>query len=271
MKNFNAERTFGALVDWCADLIQREKAPGLMVGISGTDSILAFMICARAFERLGRADRVVGVHYGAPFPPPDRNEAQIARILSASPSYRWVQRIIVPWLKDQAPDASVVTDDSIDVRDDYARWAALFHRSINFAKASEAYNAVNSFWVCGTRNATEEALSAYSNISGAVSLQPIIGLWKTEVLAICEWLGVPAIAAEHSRQVDCNCGRFDLAAEHISEIDLILRARAGQVDWQEVSGQIDSDLLSRLIAFIDEQIAYAGFKKRIPYRPPLFA
>lgn len=257
---------FNALVAWVKSLIVAKQMPGAIVGISGTDSILAFLICARAFAELGKADRVLGVHYGAPFPPVDKTPEQLDKILSVNPSYRWVARTIVPWLRDKAPGAQVVTDDSIDFTDDYQRWSSLMRSSLSGASRTEMLDAGNCYWVVGTRNATEQALGTYSNISGAVSLQPVIGLYKSEILKICAGLGVPQLAIDKSRQVDCDCGRYDLAADHIDEVDLLIKLRAGEVADDAVS--MDTELRAKLEAFIDQQCDYAGFKTQIPYCPP---
>ncbi len=257
---------FNGLVAWVKDLIVSKKMPGAIVGISGTDSILAFLICARAFAELGKADRVLGVHYGAPFPPADKTPEQLEKILSVNPSYRWVARSIVPWLRDKAPGAIVTVDDSIDFTDDHQRWASLMRSALSGASRTEMLDATNCYWVVGTRNATEQALGTYSNISGAVSLQPLIGLYKSDILKICAGLGVPQLAIDKSRQVDCDCGRYDLAADHIDEVDLLIKLRAGEVAAEAVS--IDADLRDKLEAFIDQQCDYAGFKTQIPYCPP---
>lgn len=260
---FDAEARFMDVVGWIARMIREKNMPGVIVGISGTDSILTFLACARAFEIAGRGDRVLGVHYGAAFPPADKTAEEVARILSVNPSYRWVARVIVPWLQEQAPKAAVLTDSSIDFNDDYMRWAALFRSSLGGAARTEMLAAEQCYWVAGTRNATEEALGTYSNISGAVSLQPIIGLWKSDVLKICQWLGVPQLAIDKSRQVDCDCGRYDLAADHIEEVDLVLKARAGLIP----AAQVAPDLLEKLQEFVTQQCDYAAFKKEIPYKP----
>lgn len=260
-------RSFEALVDWCCRLIAEKNCPGLIVGISGTDSILSFMIAATAFQRLGRGDRVVGMHYGAAFPPEGKTAAEIDKIVDMNPSYRWVARVIVPWLQKAMPQAQVMTDSGIDHTDDYQRWAALFRASLNGAMRTEPLADGQNYWVMGTQNATERALGTYSNMSSAASLQPLAHLWKSEILKICQWLDVPQLAIDKSRQVDCDCGRFDLAADHIEEVDAILMARAGQLSPAYLAAHIAPELLARLQAFVDEQLGYGGFKKQIPYIP----
>jgi len=263
---FDPARAFYAGVDWIADIAIREKTPGLVIGISGTDSILTFLMAAKAFEQLERPDRVIGIHYGAVWPPKDMNEERREKVLSFTPSYRWVPRVIMPWLQEQAPKAILKVDCSIDYNNDYMRWAALFQESLGGVERREEMPEGGHYWVAGTRNASEYALGTYSALSAGASLQPIQNLWKSDVLKICAWLNVPNVALKQSRLVDCDCGRFDLAADHIDEIDAILQSRTGRIS-QEASN-IPDELRGRLEAFIDEQQRYAGFKKRIPYAPP---
>lgn len=264
---FDPVAAFVDIVDWIATLARDKNAPGMIVGISGTDSILAFLACAKAFEKIGRGDRVLGIHYGSVFPPADKTAADIERIVSINPSYRWVARTMVPWLQAQAPQAQVVVDDSIDFTCDHSRWAALFRSSLNGASRTEMLDSADHYWVVGTRNATEQALSTYSNLSGAVSLQPLINLWKSDILKIWAAMGVPQLALDKSRQVDCDCGRYDLAADHIDEVDMILQARQGLIPAAHLA-EIAPDLLAKLEEFVTTQIAYAGFKSLIPYCPP---
>lgn len=266
-REIDPAKTFDALVSWIRDVAEEREAPGLIVGVSGTDSILTFLACAKAFEQLGKPERVLGVHYGKPFPPPDKTPEQVEKILQLSSNFNWVSRAIIPWLKDQAPGAQLEVDDSFDIYNDHKRWAALFTKSLADADPRQPLDTTKSFWVVGTRNATEEALGTYSNLSMAVSMQPIVHLWKSEILKICADLGVPQVATDQSRQVDCDCGRFDLAADHIEEVDAVLMVRSGQLSPDYLRDHIDPDLLSKLESFVDEQSTYAGFKKQIPYKP----
>jgi NH3-dependent NAD+ synthetase len=261
----SALRRFDDLVDRCVRLIQAERAPGFVLGISGTDSALAYLICARAFERLGQPERVRGLHYGRAWPPSDSPE-EGQRQVALSPSYRWVPRILVPWLNAQVPGAQVDVFESETIWDDTTRWAALNRNALQGQDPTQPFLAAEARWVVGTRNATEDALGTYSNLSSAVSVQPLLGLWKSEVLALCAALGVPAIAQEQSRLADCDCGRFDLAAQNIEAIDALLQARTGAPVTAFNLVTMAAPLRDRLVDFIVEQTTYAAFKKRIPYR-----
>jgi NH3-dependent NAD+ synthetase len=268
--------TFNALVDWIRDDIGvRQKAPGLLVGISGTDSALVFLACAKAFEPLGRP--VVGVHFGPRLdgdgPDAKPEPKTLDQMKKTMPGQNWVVESLLPWLREQAPKATVTVDSSINYFDDYQRWAALFSHAVNLpagggACAVKPLAPEETKWIVGTRNATEQALGAYSNVSGAVSVQPIIHLWKSEVLELCEYLKVPSVAISKSRLADCACHRFQFAAEHIEEIDWALMARRGTLSGEFLKKNVDADDLKKVEAFVDEQIRDAGFKNQIPYLPP---
>jgi NH3-dependent NAD+ synthetase len=258
---------FETLVEWCGSLIDQKNAPGFVVGISGTDSILTFLICAEAFRRRGRPDRVIGVHFGRDFPDREIAPERLVKILELTPSYRWVAREIFPWLRNVAPEAQLVVDAQSADLDDHARWAKLFALSLAGAAKTEMLDGTQNYWVVGTRNATEEVLGTYSNLSMAASVQPIIRLWKSDVLRICRLLEVPEVAVAHSRQVDCDCGRFDLAADHIEEVDVLLRRRCGTSVAADSAVDISAEMEGRLNAFIEEQVAASEFKRQIPYKP----
>lgn len=53
--------------------------PGFMIGLSGSDSILAFLVLYEALQRRGMEDRLVGIHYK-----------------SGKPT--WFENDIFPWL-----------------------------------------------------------------------------------------------------------------------------------------------------------------------------
>src|SRR5208283_5800998 len=56
--------TFDALVEWFYDeMIIQRGAPGFLVGLSGTDSLVTFLAAAKAFEKAGKPERVFGVHF----------------------------------------------------------------------------------------------------------------------------------------------------------------------------------------------------------------
>ena len=248
----NPATAFQALVNWFHDeMIVREHAPGFMVGLSGTDSLVTFLAAATASELAGRPERIMGVHF-APSEDflYDHPEAE---------SHLWFRDEVLPWLHQQVPSAKIVVDTSIDWRCDGLRWGYLMDLSVvSNDKRRMMRMPEDQYWVVGTRNRTEDMLHNYSNTSLAASCQPIIHLWKSEVLEISEYLGVPKIALDKSCETDCICGRMALAANHIKEVDMLLQDR---------NANVESELRSHLLKFIGAQIGKNSFKKNIPYTP----
>lgn len=248
-RQINPARTFEAIVQWIHDKSLIEKAPGLILGISGTDSILAFLACATAFERIGKPSRVLGVHFA-----------------SGEDKSGWVVDEIFPWLKAKAPQAVLEVNKSADAGDDQIRWGRLFSRAVSDTGANNSLSS-NYYFPVGTRNATEQHLGTYSQLSSAVSIMPIVDLFKSEVLALCAWLGLPQIAMQKSCEIDCACGRFQVAADYLREVDLIVMQRKGLLSRRYIEQNIPADIRATVLEYVIEEEARNAFRKRTPYRP----
>ena len=236
----------------------------LFFGISCTDSFVTFLACARAFERIGKPDKVLGLHFehASKNTLVDNDPARQC----AAPAANWVGRDIIPWLKTQAPHAQFETDATIAHSDDNRRWGHLFSRAVRQTDARHGMTSQHYFPV-GTRNATEEALGTYSQISKAVSMLPIIGIYKTEVLHICAHLGVPQIAIDKSREIDCDCGRFHVQANHMQALDWYIMHRHGLLAREYLTENIAPDVLVSVAEFYAEEGAQNSYRPRTPYRP----
>lgn len=260
MSDFDPAATFQALVRWMrTDVVEERNAPGLLVGLSGTDSIIAFLVAARALALVGKGNRLLGVHF-AP-------SEDFLYDFPAAETHLWFRDTIIPWLRAQAPASHISVDDTIDWRCDGLRWGRLLDMSIvaNDDATRQMRAPVEQFWVVGTRNRTEEVLLNYSNASTAVSVQPLLHLWKSEILALCRYLNVPEIAVDKSCETDCICGRERLAAQHIAGVDALLRARVGA---RTETLEMPTVTAVQLTNYIDAQIARGQFKRELPYRPP---
>ena len=250
-RRLDAGATFDKIVTWVHDeLIVARRAPGLVVGISGTDSVVAFLAAAEAFARTGRPERAVGVHFADPSVP------------------SWFTEEVIPWLHNQAPGARVLIDGSIDHRRDGLRWGALVEWSVVENVLTGHLRAPEErFWLTGTRNRTESMLGTYSNASIAASVQPLVQLWKSEILDICRTLNVPPRAITESCTADCACGRDQLPALHIPEVDALLMERAGELGPEYARATIPPEIRKVLNKYIDEQLSATSFKSQIPYVP----
>ena len=267
LRQISIPRLIEESVDWIAKIVQREEAPGVIVGLSGTDSLLTYIFCLKAFEKLGLSSlNVRGVNFqhqtqdkfvemNAPF------------VCTESEDTRWVEREIFPWIKDLYPTARLEVDTSILNSKDGSRWGALHDKAKEEVNGRGDMLTGTYYFPIGTRNATEELLGAYTLITHAVSMLPIKNLFKTEVIDICRYLGVPDIAIEKSNEIDCDCGRFEIQAHHMLELDTYLMTNQGLVAptfWDTV----DSTLKQDVECFFREERLLNNFKRRTPYLPP---
>lgn len=258
-RNLSGAKLFNHLVDRVyKEIVLERKSPGLVVGLSGTDSIVAFLAAVKAFEKIGLANRVVGIHYGKKLPESFEHESEKFPY--------WFQTEIIPWLKEQAPKSEIIVNSEVDSTKDGLRWGSLLDWSVIEDPATGSMRAPeNQYWVVGTHNRTERELMTYSNMSMAASIQFMTDIWKTEILDISRFLGVPKIAIEKSTQVDCACGRLDLPAANIPEVDAILMVRSGELRRAYLDKIMDPAKKQSLINYVEEQIAKTSFKKDIPY------
>lgn len=226
--------------------MSQTPVPGFIVGLSGTDSVVAFVMAYDAMERYGSPHRVLGVHYVSPG---RRTES-------------WFSSGVIPWLKARCPKAEIIVVSPLGGNEDQQRWADLHTRALHHIDGEDGKRIArlqeDTYWVVGTINATEKALGKYSIMATAVSVQPLMTLYKSAIIDICLELGVPDIAIRYSRLPDCLCGRDELAAENIETIDDILTSRIDPTKH-------DPDLLARLFRYVRENLEDNGFKARIPY------
>lgn len=160
-------------VEWLAAEVR--PAPGLVVSLSGTDSVLTFLLCSKALKALGRdlQRELIGIHFRSPGP-----ERYPYDWLSAHGS---VQSLRPP----------IAGSDDADIR----RWADVQSFAIRNGR----------LWLVGSRNATELHTGDYSIASHCCAIFPIANLLKTEVLNICHTLGVPLKDINQSLAPDPEC------------------------------------------------------------------
>lgn len=242
--------------------MSQTPVPGFIMGLSGTDSIVAFVMCYDAMMKHGKGNRVLGVHYV-------NGPHQLSNDYITQ--HGWFIRDIIPWLRKRCPEASFRSVTPRGGNQDQQRWADLHLRSLNRIEYTKevydddvgrerivALDEDETFWVVGTINATEKALGRYSLLAAAVSVQPLMTMYKSDIIKVCEYLGVPEIAIRKSQLPDCLCGRDELAANNVQLIDDILRFK---VDIT----QHDPQLLKKLYDYVSDSQNIYGFKQRIPY------
>lgn len=232
--------------------LSQTPIPGFIMGLSGTDSMIAFHICYEALAHYDMAHRLVGIHY--------------VNNLRRKPT--WFEEHIVPWMRERYPLAHISVEEPQGGNQDQQRWADLHLRALNKVEVWPEYGRVKitayepgqNYWTAGTINATEMYLGKYSILANSTSVQVIRNIWKSEIMLACSQIGVPDIAIETARLPDCFCGRDELAALNIDLIDDIVRVRLDPT-------QHDAELLKTLIEYVRTTKAENDFKLRTPFVP----
>jgi 3-hydroxybutyrate dehydrogenase len=166
------------------------RARKLLIPVSGgSDSALCFAACAAAYP-----EKVIGVFMGP------REHLRC---------HEWFESI------------GNVTYHEEPLREgdaEIARWATFLEMSKN-----------SSAWLVGSRNKTEELTGLYSLASRVATFLPLSRIWKTDVMELCDQVGVPAEITASSRRADPNCGRPEELAEiPLEKIDLYLKVQEGE-------------------------------------------
>lgn len=234
MNNAYAITKYEKLCDRLREKVKMSATPinGFMIGLSGTDSILTYMMLNDVSDSLkgtGHTFKVRGVHY--------------VDDITIPTSF---QKLTLPYLIANY----VNTIECVELKEnlDQYRWANLHIRAVNQKQPH---------WVVSTVNATEKALGTYSIMSKSASIEPIASLWKSDVLAICQELGVPEKVLESSRIPDCACGREEFASENIELIDALLR--------DNIPSGYSMERIKLAMDYIRNTKKEFGFKARTPY------
>ena len=122
----------------------------------------------------------------------------------------------------------------------------------------------NFFWPVGSRNRTEDALRTYSRSSTVATILPIVGVFKSDVIKLCEHIGVPAEIIASSRRPDPPCGRpTELADIGIERIDIFVRCHLGLDPIERMSKLSEPE-----IVYLTQLCGETAFKAQIPHRGP---
>jgi NH3-dependent NAD+ synthetase len=133
------------------------------------------------------------------------------------------------------------------------RWAVLISHGLN-----------RGHWLAGSRNRTEDVFGTYSLASRVATFLPLVGLWKSEVMVLCEQVGVPAEIVRSSRRADPACGR----PEELAEIPFHLVDRFLQVKQGERPVEDLATLGEARLRYLEGIHRYNQFKKQLPLRGP---
>jgi len=142
-------------------------------------------------------------------------------------------------------------DDNLDA--EASRWAHVITRGL-----------VDHEVIVGTRNRTEDVLGTYSSASKVAAMLPLVGVWKTDVMRLCQYIDVPQEIIDSSRQADDDCGRPEnLAAIPFDVLDDFLKVKVGELplDTKLAIGEDE-------LAYLESVYAKNRFKDLLPYVGP---
>ncbi|HYD93239.1 MAG TPA: hypothetical protein VEB18_02155 [Candidatus Paceibacterota bacterium] len=140
------------------------------------------------------------------------------------------------------------TADNVEI----ARWTTLLERSLKEHRV-----------LIGTRNRTEDALGIYSAASRLAVHQPLIGLFKADVIALCEHIGVPEEIIASSKEADPECGRpEELARISFTAADTFAQEKLGLVP--QGTAALDPEQRE----YLESLYTKNEFKKHLPLRGP---
>jgi NH3-dependent NAD+ synthetase len=224
MKTASDPRLQG-VIDWIRRTTDVAGGRGALVPVSGgSDSALCFWLCAAALP----AGRAIAAYIGDGL-----------RCRS--------------WFESVGPLHVFATPAVEFVADPEAlRWAMM---------SSHARR--QRCWTVGSRNRTEDSLGTYSLASRVATYLPLAGLWKSEVMALCETVGVPREITDSSRRPDPDCGRpAEMAAIPFELVDRFLQVKAGERPREDLAA-----LSADQLGYLESTYGRNQFKKDLPLRP----
>ena len=135
------------------------------------------------------------------------------------------------------------------------RWALMLSQSLKFRG-----------WLVGTRNRTEEVLGTYSLASRIATYLPLANMWKSEVMQLAQYVGVPNEIIQSSRRADPACGRpQEIADIPFETVDLFLQIQVGELPMADLERIPASQR-----AYLESVYKRNRFKVDLPLRPPLY-
>jgi NH3-dependent NAD+ synthetase len=157
-----------------------------------------------------------------------------------------------PWFEELGP-LEVLPHAAGPGDGEALRWAVLISHGLN-----------RGHWLAGSRTRTEEVFGTYSLASRVATYLPLAGLWKSEVMVLCEEVGVPPEITRSSRRVDPACGRpRELAEVPFHLVDRFLQVKEGE----RPAGDLEA-LGEARQGYLEGIYQYNRFKKGLPLRGP---
>jgi NH3-dependent NAD+ synthetase len=157
------------------------------------------------------------------------------------------------WFTSVGPVAFVETPGDFKEREEM-RWARFLALSLE-----------RRYWLVGSRNRTEDLLGTYSLSSRLATFLPLVGTWKSDVMALSEIIGVPRDILDSSRRADPDCGRpSELAEIPFETVESYLKTVFSE--WGPTPDR--TDLTPEQQAYLNRVLDANAFKAHLPIRGP---
>ncbi len=251
----NPQKTTDEIVTLLAETYQRTQKTEAVIAVSGgIDSALSTALLSRA---LGSEH----IHpYLLPYGEQDMTDAWLA-VEAAGIPFEQVKEINIRPIVDAI---SVAVRDLENGSDSQIRLGNCMARSrmILIFDAAKKLGAL----VCGTENKTEHHLAYFTRFGdGASDIEPIIGLYKTQVQQLAQHLGLPGSILTKAPSAGLWQGQTDEAEFGFSYAvaDQVLEQLVDEkITPQEISVPgVDAAAVARVVARVTD----TRFKHEVPY------
>lgn len=259
LKSMYLEKAQNRIIDFIRDETGKAGVSGIVVGISGgIDSALTATLAVKAMGK----DRVLGIHM------PESNLTPAADSEDAKTLADWlgieyrtidISGIISAFMAavPESESADRLTRGNLKAR---TRMSLLYFHA----------NRLNRM-VIGTGNKTEILLGYYTKYGdGGVDLEPIGGLYKTEVWELSRRLGIPEPLITKKPSAGLWAGQTDEAELGISyvKVDEVLRMIEEGVEPEKILNK--TGISAEQLGSVSRRIGRNEHKRKAPPVPELY-
>ncbi len=245
------------VVTFLRDHLERSGAKGFVVGISGgIDSAVTAALCVEA----AGADRVLGIRM--PHRESDPTDVEHGQELCNHLGIDSITRDITPIVEGLEAALGFKPDP-------YVHGNAKARARMMFLYAE---GQGRNFLVCGTGNKSELLVGYFTKYGdGGVDLEPIGDLYKTQVWALAEHLGLPRMLIERTPTAGLHPGQTDEEELGVSyeRLDAILKGMELNTSPDEIArrtGESPEDVLR-----IEGMVRRSEHKRHAPLVPKVGA
>lgn len=115
----------------------------------------------------------------------------------------------------------------------------------------------------GSRNRTEDTLGTFSHASKACSVLPLAGLWKSQVMELGEYIGLPPVILNSSKRADPACGRPKRMADIPFEVvDAFLQIKTGVAK----TAQTPLSATPQQLRYLEKIYGHNAYKQALPLK-----